>query len=88
MPRKAEAVRWQAECHRRLWEGVEVPVEDAALEPEIYDWADKLVQCFYWLDEEDSAKSTELSLLDDVGGCLRPSPKACSSWRARRVVAA
>ncbi len=66
---KAEAVRWQAECHRRLWEGVEVPVEDAALEPEIYDWADKLVQCFYWLDEEDSAKSTELSLLDDVGGC-------------------
>ncbi len=66
---KCDAVRWQAECHRRIWEGVEAPIEDAELDPEMVVWAGRLVDCFYWLDDQDASGSTDLSLLDDVAGC-------------------
>ena len=68
---KCEAVRWQAECHRRLWEGVESPIEDSPVDPEMVEWSGRLVDCFYWLDSSaDSSQSTDISLLDDVGGCF------------------
>jgi hypothetical protein len=67
---KCEAVRWQAESHRRIWEGVEAPVEDGPVDPEMIEWSGHLVDCFYWLDDQDSSQSTDLSLLDDVGGCF------------------
>jgi hypothetical protein len=73
---KAEAVRWQAESHRRLWEGVESPVEDAAVDPEMLEWADKLVDCFYWLDDQDASQSADLSLLDEVAGCYEAVAEA------------
>jgi hypothetical protein len=66
---KCDAVRWQAECHRRIWEGVEAPIEDAGLDPEMVAWAGRLVDCFYWLDDQDASGSTDISLLDDVAGC-------------------
>jgi hypothetical protein len=66
---KCDAVRWQAECHRRIWEGVETPIEDAGLDPEMVAWAGRLVDCFYWLDDQDASGSTDISLLDDVAGC-------------------
>jgi hypothetical protein len=72
---KCEAVRSQAECHRRLWEGVESPVEDTLQDPELLGWASQLVDCFYWLDE-DSGQSSDLSMLDDVGGCFEAVAEA------------
>jgi hypothetical protein len=67
---KCDAVRWQAESHRRMWEGVEAPVEDAPVDPEVIEWSGHLIDCFYWLDAQDSSHSTDISLLDDVGGCF------------------
>src|SRR5262245_4229604 len=57
---KCDAVRWQAECHRRIWEGVEAPIEDAGLDPEMVAWAGRLVDCFYWLDDQDASGSNDL----------------------------
>jgi hypothetical protein len=73
---KCEAVRWQVECHRRLWEGVEAPVENAPMGPEMIEWSGRLVDCFYWLDEDGSSRATDLSLLDDVGGCFEAVAEA------------
>jgi hypothetical protein len=72
---KCEALRWQVECHRRVWEGVESPVEEAAINPEMAAWAGRLVECFYWL-EEDTLQSSDLSLLDDVAGCYEAVAEA------------
>ena len=73
---KAEAVRWQAESQRQLWEGVETPVEDDVVGPEMFAWADHLVQCFYFLDEQDDSYKADLSLLDDVAGCFEAVAEA------------
>ncbi len=72
---KSEAVRWQAECHRRLWEGVESPVEDDAVDRELFHWSGGLVDCFYFLEDE-ASQSSDLSLLDDVGGCFEALAEA------------
>ncbi len=66
---KCEAIRWQVECQRRIWEGVEAPIEDAGLDPESLAWANRLVDCFYFLDTHDPSGSSDISLLDDVAGC-------------------
>lgn len=66
---KAEAIRWQVECHQGLWEGVESPIDEAPVDPERIAWSGRLVDCFYWLDAEDPSRSANFSLLDDVGGC-------------------
>jgi hypothetical protein len=73
---KSEAVRWQAESHRRVWEGLERQDEEAPVDPEMLAWADGLVDCFYWLDDEDGAGAADLSLLDDVGGCFEAVAEA------------
>ena len=73
---KAEAVRWQAESQRQLWEGVETPVEDDVVGPEMFAWVDHLVQCFYFLDEQDDSYKADLSLLDDVAGCFEAVAEA------------
>jgi hypothetical protein len=67
---KCDALRWQVECHRRVWEGVESPVEEVAIDPEMVAWAGRLVDCFYWLDDQEASGSIDLSLLDDVAGCF------------------
>jgi hypothetical protein len=72
---KCDALRWQVECHRRVWEGVESPIEDAAIDPEMAAWAGRLVDCFYWL-EEDTVQSSDFSLLDDVAGCYEAVAEA------------
>ena len=73
---KVEALRWQAESHRRLWEGVESPVEEILIDAEMLEWADKLVACFYWLDDQDASESADISLLDDVAGCYEAVAEA------------
>jgi hypothetical protein len=80
---KAEAVRWQAESHRRVWEGVETPMDDIAVASEMQAWAAHLVDCFYGLDE-DAPESADLSLLDDVGGCYEAVAEAVSLHAAAR----
>ncbi len=72
---KCAALRGQVECHRRVWEGVESPVEDVASDPEMAAWARGVVDCFYFLDE-DSARANDLSLLDDVAGCFEAVAEA------------
>lgn len=73
---KCEAIRWQVESHRRLWEGVEAPIEDAPGDRAMIDWSGRLVDCFYWLDEQSSSEAMDLSLLDDVGGCFEAMAEA------------
>lgn len=73
---KAEAVRWQVESHQRLWQGVESPIDEAPVDPELVAWSGRLVDCFYWLDAEDPSRSADLSLLEDVGGCYEAMAEA------------
>ncbi len=84
---KAAAIRWHAESHRRVWEGVDAPMDEITVTPELHAWAEQLVNCFYWLDEEDSPEGTDLSLLDNVGGCYEAMAEALqlsASARNRR----
>ncbi|MHB1558958.1 MAG: hypothetical protein ACYC61_16025 [Isosphaeraceae bacterium] len=84
---KAAAIRWHAESHRRVWEGVDAPMDEIAVAPELHAWAEQLVNCFYWLDEEDAPEGTDLSLLDNVGGCYEAIAEALelsASARNRR----
>lgn len=81
---KAAAIRWHAESHRRVWEGVETPMDPLAVAPELHAWAEQLVNCFYWLDEEDSPEGTDLSLLDNVGGCYEAMAEAMELSAAAR----
>ena len=39
VPGEVRGLRWQVECHRRVWEGVESPLEDAAIDAEMAAWA-------------------------------------------------
>lgn len=73
---KCEAIRWQVESHRRLWEGVESPIEDAPLDREMIDWSGRMVDCFYWVNEDSSSEVTDLGRLDDVGGCFEALAEA------------
>ena len=67
---KAEAARWAAERLCRSLEGNECPDLDAATDPKMAEWADKLTDCYYWVSASESSQRADLSLLEDVGGCF------------------
>ena len=73
---KADTIRWQVESHQQLWQGVESPIDEAPVDPELVAWSGRLVDCFYWLDAEDPSRSADLSLLEDVGGCYEAMAEA------------
>jgi hypothetical protein len=75
---KSEAARWAAERLRRLGEGNAFPVENAAMEQELVEWADKLTDCFYWKTAASDSQPTDILLLDDVGGCFETTAEALS----------
>jgi hypothetical protein len=86
---KAEAARWSAERQRRIHEGSASQIEDTPADREVAEWADRLTDCFYWLDSPDTSKPADLSLLDQVGGCFEGVAEALSvltGMRARRGV--
>jgi hypothetical protein len=68
--RKCEAARWAAERVRQAREGNSLPVENPAMEPEMVEWADRLTNCFYWMQSSQDSLPADLSLVDDVGGCF------------------
>jgi hypothetical protein len=75
---KSEAARWAAERLRRLGEGNAFTVENAAMEPELVEWADKLTDCFYWKKAASDSQPADITLLDDVGGCFETTAEALS----------
>jgi hypothetical protein len=68
--RKCEAARWAAERLRRAREGYNVDVEGARMDPEMVEWADRLADCFYWMQSSEGAPPADLSLIDNLGGCF------------------
>jgi hypothetical protein len=68
--RKSEAVRWAAERLRRAREGNAFQVENPPIDPETVEWADRLTDCFYWMQSSPDSLPADLSLLDNVGGCF------------------
>jgi hypothetical protein len=75
---KSEAARWAAERLRRLGEGNVFPVENPAMHRELVEWADKLADCFYWKSFANDSQPTDISSLDDVGGCFETTAEALS----------
>jgi hypothetical protein len=75
---KADAARWAAERQRRIHEGTDLQVENAPTDPELVEWAEKLTDCFYWLDTSPGSQSPEISILDHVGGCFETVAAALS----------
>jgi hypothetical protein len=73
---KCDALRWQVESHRRLWEGVEAPIDDAHVDRKTIEWSGRMVDNFYWLNEQSSSETTDVSLLEDVGGCFQALAEA------------
>jgi hypothetical protein len=74
---KAEAARWAAACQRRIRQGTGIPADDAPLEREVIEWADKLTDCFYWMNTPDDS-TPDVSLLEDLGGCYEAVAEAVS----------
>ena len=68
--RKSEAARWAAERLRRAREGNAFQVENPPIDPETVEWADRLTDCFYWMQSSPDSLPADLSLLDNVGGCF------------------
>jgi hypothetical protein len=68
--RKSEAARWAAERLRRAREGYDVDVVSAGMATEMVEWADRLTDCFYWLQSSAGSQPADLSLVDNVGGCF------------------
>lgn len=66
---KAEAARWVAESQRRTSEGTESPTLAELGDDEIVHWAEELRTAFCFATAK-AAQQENLSLLDDVAGCL------------------
>ena len=75
---KSEAARWAAERLRRLGEGNAFPLENPAMDQELVEWADKLTDSFYWMTAANNSQPTDISLLDDLGGCFETTAEALS----------
>jgi hypothetical protein len=73
---KAEGARWAAACQRRLREGGDFQAEAAPEDRETLDWADRLTDCYYWLDASDGSPAPDLALFDDLGGCFETVAEA------------
>ena len=79
--RKCEASRWAAERLRRAREGNSFPVEDPPIDPQMVEWADRLTDCFYWMQSLEASLPADLSLVDDVGGCFEAVAEALALVR-------
>jgi hypothetical protein len=78
---KGDAARWTAERLRRLREGNGFPVENPPMDPEMAAWADRLADCFYWINSSETAQQRDLSLLDNVAGCFETVAEALALVR-------
>jgi hypothetical protein len=67
---KAEAARRVATRLRGIREGAAPQAEIAPEDPEIIAWADRLEDRFYWMNSPGASESSDVSLLEDVGGCF------------------
>ena len=81
---KCEAARWAAERLRRAREGYDVDVECAGMAQEMVEWADRLTDCFYWLQSSAGLQPADLSLVDNVGGCFEAVAEALVLVRVMR----
>jgi hypothetical protein len=75
---KAEAARWVTERQRRIRERADFPVEDAPTSREMVEWADSVMNCYYWPNDPDGSQAADLSLVDAVGGCFETVAAAIS----------
>jgi hypothetical protein len=73
---KAEGARWAASRVRRIREGGELQTATAPEDTEILLWADRLVDRFSWANAPDASHLTEVSLLDNIGGCFETVAEA------------
>ncbi len=80
---KSEAARSVAERLRRRGEGNEFPVENAAIDREMLEWANWLTDCFYWAAAANDAPGADVAPLDDLGGCLEVVAAALSLVQGR-----
>jgi hypothetical protein len=78
---KAEGARWAAARQRRIREGGDFQAEIAPEDPAIVEWADRLADCFYWMNSPDASQPADISLLDDVGGCFESVAEAIALVR-------
>ncbi len=53
---------------RRKQEGNNVPIESSTLDQEMVAWAQKLIDCFYWMNASEPSEQSDFTMLDDVGG--------------------
>ena len=79
--RKGEAARWAAERLRRAREGNGFEVENPPMDPEMVEWADRLTDCFYWMNASAGSQPADLSVLDNVGGCFEAVAEALALVR-------
>ena len=48
------------------------------MDEELVEWADKLTDSFYWMAAANDSQPTDISLLDDLGGCFETTAEALS----------
>ena len=78
---KCEAACWAAERLRRAREGYDVDVESAGMAPEMVEWADRLTDCFYWMQSSAGSEPADLAVIDDLGGCFEAVAEALTLVR-------
>ena len=81
---KAEAARWVAERLLRIRERNDCREPDMPMDSEMAKWADKLADCFCFVQASESSHEADLSWLDDVGGCFETLAEALAAVRELR----
>jgi hypothetical protein len=79
---KAEGARRAAAHQRPNCEWADLHDDFASQGPEITAWADRLTDCFYWMNSSESSQPANIGSLDNVGGCFEAVAEALSLVRA------
>lgn len=66
---KAKGARWAAKRRRQLAEGADPQLEIEPIDRQLVEEA-RLANCFLWPNHPNGPAPTDLTLLDDLGGCF------------------
>jgi hypothetical protein len=79
---KAEAARWSASRRRKLADGADFYVDIKPVDRDLIDRANQLPDCYLWMNRQSCPSPSDLTLLDDLGGCFEATADAVRLVRA------
>jgi hypothetical protein len=82
---KAEAIQAAAEQFRRRKEGYFLATENSPVDREIAEWTQRILDSYYWAASGKDAPADDVTLLEDLGGCLETTAAAMALARGSQT---